>query len=81
METKPGIYTTEFWITVLTALGMLLAGAEDWIPAKYAGFAIAASAAAYTIARGLAKQGVAADPSVPANAKLFPRRKDMHPKR
>jgi len=78
METKPGIYTTEFWIIVLTALGMVLAGAQDWIPAKWAGILTAASAAAYAIARGLAKQGVAADPRTPANFKLLPRRKDSY---
>lgn len=76
METKPGIYTTEFWITVLTAIGMVVASVADWLPDKYAAIAIAVSTAAYAIARGLAKSGVAADPALHANYRIAPKTSD-----
>jgi hypothetical protein len=44
-------------------------------------YALALTSSAYAIARGIAKNGVAADPNVPANHKLVPTGKDMHPRR
>lgn len=69
METKPGIYTTEFWVTVLMALLPFLniVGVWNWISNWHAGILLTILGAAYTVARGQAKQGVAADPNLPAN--------------
>lgn len=52
---KPGIRTTEFWITVATGGGSLIASASGWLPPRYAAIATAVSGAAYALARGLAK--------------------------
>jgi len=54
---KPGYKTTEFWITIATSLGALIAALADALPPRYAAIATAASAAAYAIARGIAKTG------------------------
>lgn len=80
METKPAIYTTEFWITVLNIVGLVAAASVDVLPPRYAAIATAVVTALYTISRGLAKQGSAPDPAVPANTKLVPRKRDMKPK-
>jgi hypothetical protein len=80
METKPAFYTTEFWITVLTQVGLVLAVMSDTLAPRYGAMAAGVSVAAYSIARGLAKQGQPADPTVPANYKLVPRRRDMRPR-
>lgn len=50
---KPGIKTTEFWVTV----GTIGAGVAGILPFTLPGWAVAAIAAAYAIARGLAKNG------------------------
>lgn len=61
-EVKPGWKTTEFWVSVLSALGAIITGAAGVIPPKYAVFAAAASAGFYSVSRGLAKTGSAAPP-------------------
>jgi hypothetical protein len=52
---KPGYLTTEFWASIATALGMLVAalanGLNDQTAAKYSGIVTAG----YAISRGLAK--------------------------
>lgn len=60
METKPGVTTTEFWVSILTGLYMVLntTGVVNQIPDKWAGVATAVIAAAYSLSRGQAKQGV-----------------------
>lgn len=75
METKPGVYTTEFWVHLVLQLFFILNTAEIWnyMPQKWSGLIQAIMAAAYMLARGEAKKGVAADPSNPANFKLVPR--------
>lgn len=66
METKPGYKTTEFWLTIITAVAVLLAAVADVLPDKYAAIVASASTAAYAVARGLAKLGVKPDsPDVP----------------
>jgi hypothetical protein len=77
METKPGIYTTEFWVTALTVLGLVLASFLDAVPDKYAAIVVAVSTGAYTLARGLSKMGAEADPTVSGNFKLVPTQSDM----
>jgi len=59
---RPGIKTTEFWISlVLTFLGALLAFGviePDSAPAKWVGAILATgSAMGYAVSRGLAKKG------------------------
>jgi len=78
METKPGIYTTEFWFTLITALGVLVnwAGLWDWASNWHGGIVGAIVLAAYNYARGQAKSGVPADPAVPANFTLLPKQRD-----
>ena len=62
-EVKPGYLTTEFWITVVVALGSLLWGAGILDPEgagtanKVFGLVVSGlSAVGYTISRGLAKK-------------------------
>jgi hypothetical protein len=52
---KPGWQTTEFWITVLTAVGATAASATDNLPPRYATIASTVAVVAYAISRGLAK--------------------------
>lgn len=58
-ETKPGVYTTEFWITlfgsVLSAVDLL--GVADLVPDKYSAIALAVIGGLYSVSRGFAKQG------------------------
>jgi predicted acyltransferase len=54
---KPGHKTTEFAVTVLVALGSLAASLAGVLAPRYAAIASAVSVAAYSIARGLAKNG------------------------
>ena len=54
---KPGYKTTEFLVSVLTALGALLASLVGELSPKYAALASAISLGAYAISRGLTKAG------------------------
>ena len=63
-EVKPGWKTTEFWITVVVALGSLLWGAGILDPAgsgaanSVFGLVVSGLAAVgYTVSRGLVKKG------------------------
>ena len=68
METKPGVRTTEFWLTLVVQLLQVLniAGAWNFAPNKYSVIVSGVTAALYAVARGLAKAGVPA--SVPTDA-------------
>ena len=64
IEVKAGWRTTEFWITVVVALGSLLWGANVLDPEgagtanKVFGLVVSGLAAVgYTVSRGLAKKG------------------------
>lgn len=60
-ETKPGVYTTEFWTMLIgQVLGVLqLAGVLDIaVGNKYVVLAMAILGGLYQASRGLAKQGV-----------------------
>lgn len=61
METKSGIRTTEFWLTVITAAGALIAALASELPPRYAAIASAISVGLYAIGRGQAKSGVKPD--------------------
>lgn len=50
-----GYKTTEFWVTVLTIVGLVVAAVAAPLSPRYAAIGAAVSAAAYSIARGLAK--------------------------
>lgn len=68
-ETRPGIYTTEFWKTlILNVLGaaQLLFGPVD-VNNKYVVLAMAIITGSYTASRGLAKQGIPVTDPVPAS--------------
>ena len=55
---KPGIQTTELWVTVLTIIGQLVASLSGDLTPRYAAIGSAVAAAAYAISRGLAKTPV-----------------------
>lgn len=56
MTVKPGWKTTEFWMTALTNLGLVLAACVGVLPPQYAALAGALSQVAYNVSRGLAKR-------------------------
>ena len=56
---KAGLYTTEFWVTVLTDVGLVASASAGALPAKWAAIAAAVANVAYAVSRGLAKQGAA----------------------
>jgi hypothetical protein len=56
MTLKPGIRTTEFWVTVATEVGIVAAALAGNLSPRYAALATAVSGAAYALARGLAKK-------------------------
>ncbi len=55
MAPKPGIMTTEFWLTIIGAVGATAAAAAGVLPPKYAAALMTLSAIAYKLSRGLAK--------------------------
>jgi len=79
METKPAIYTSEFWLTVAIQLIFLLNTVHIWtyMPVKWSALVQAIVLAAYSLARGWAKSGVAPDPAVKGNYTLVPRNTDF----
>lgn len=54
---KPGIKTTEFWITTLTIVGTVGTALAGVLPASIAVPVAAIASGAYAVARGLAKKG------------------------
>jgi hypothetical protein len=52
---RKGYKTTEFWVTVLTIVGLVTSSVAAPLSPRYAAIGAAVSAAAYTISRGLAK--------------------------
>jgi hypothetical protein len=73
VETKPGIYTTEFWTSLLVGLFFFLdaVGAYDLIPKNWAAIGLAIIGGLYTASRGIAKIGATPDMSVPANTNVL----------
>lgn len=54
---KPGYKTTEFAVTVLTAVGALVAALAGELTPRWAAIASAVSVSAYSLARGFTKAG------------------------
>ena len=54
-DTTPGWQTSEFWMTTLGHVGLVLAAASGALPAKYAAIAGALSQLAYNLSRGISK--------------------------
>ncbi len=64
-EARPGIITTEFWLSVLAAIGVVVAGyVSDTFTTDLAWALGAGLIAAYAISRGLAKSGSREGPFV-----------------
>ncbi len=55
----PGWKTSEFWMTAIGQVGLILAATSGALPTKYAALAGALSQVAYSVSRGLAKSGTA----------------------
>lgn len=55
---KPGVRTTEFAVTTLTAVGSLAAALAGQLTPKYAALAASISTGSYALARGITKLGV-----------------------
>lgn len=60
METKPAIYTTEFWVHNIAMLGTILnlIGAWNFVPNTAVLWFQAIVTALYMLSRGIAKQDV-----------------------
>lgn len=54
---KSGIQTTEFWVTILTDVGVVATALQGALPAKWAALAVAVANVAYAVSRGLTKSG------------------------
>jgi hypothetical protein len=54
---KPGIKTTELWLTVLVEIGILATSIASYLPPKWASIDAAVAAGAYALSRGNAKSG------------------------
>lgn len=52
---KAGYKTTEFYITVLSIIGLVASSAAASLSPRYAAIGVSISTAAYAISRGLAK--------------------------
>jgi len=64
-EARPGIITTEFWLTVLSAIGIVVAGyISDTFTTDVAWALAAGLIAAYSLSRGFAKAGSREGPFV-----------------
>jgi hypothetical protein len=52
---KAGWKTTEFWVSTLSIVGLVVSSASAGLSEKYAAIGATISGAAYAISRGLAK--------------------------
>ncbi len=70
-ETRPGPKTTEFWVTAITNVLVFtdLLGADllNQVPDKYKMVYLAVVNALYSLSRGVAKQGIAYQPTDDGN--------------
>lgn len=57
MTLKPGVKTTEFWVTTIASVAAVVAAAADWLPPRYAAYVAIASQGLYALSRGIAKAG------------------------
>jgi hypothetical protein len=61
---KAGYKTTEFWVAVLTDVGLVVASASSSLAPRYAAIGAAVTSGLYTVARGIAKQNPPKDETV-----------------
>lgn len=54
---KPGIHTSEFWLTLAASTAAVVADIADALPDKYAALAVGISTGLYALSRGWAKSG------------------------
>lgn len=84
METKPSIYTWEFWIHNVLQIVLTLNTLGIWVylPGKWGQIASMLAQAllgsSFAISRGIAKSKGGFDPNLKANFKLIPRLKDLN---
>jgi hypothetical protein len=56
-KVKPGVKTTEFWLTVAVDVAALLSALTSALPPKWASAVAGISTGLYALARGWAKSG------------------------
>jgi hypothetical protein len=57
-EARPGVFTSELWLTLAAATTLVIAGyVSDTFPTRWAWMLFAGVIAAYVLSRGLAKAG------------------------
>lgn len=61
-EPRVGYQTTEFWVSVVAALGAIAAQVAGLVPEPWGAVLAGVSSAAYAISRGLAKSGTTSGP-------------------
>lgn len=61
METRPGIKTTEFWVTVFIQVLAMIGAASGKISYDAALFTAGGTGGLYTLSRGHAKNGIKPD--------------------
>jgi hypothetical protein len=81
LETKPAIYTTEFWVTLFgLALNFVnVADIWNWASNWHSGILATILIAFYTVARGIAKSKSPVDPNLASTYTLFPTLKKANP--
>lgn len=52
---KAGYKTSEFWVTTLSIVGLVISSAATSLSPRYAAIGVAVSGSAYAVSRGLAK--------------------------
>jgi hypothetical protein len=82
METKPSVYTSEFWLVILGQVFFTLNTSHIWtyMSPKWSGIIQGIILFGYLHSRGLAKSKGSFDPNLLANYKLFPRLKHANPR-
>jgi hypothetical protein len=63
METKPGIKTTEFWLTIAVDLAALLSALAGALPPKWAGAINMVATGLYALSRGWSKSKAPYNPN------------------
>jgi len=82
METKPAIYTTEFWVQIVLQVILTLNTLNIWnyVPNRFEWASVLAQAilgSFYMLSRGIAKNKGSIDPDNPGNYTLLPTKKKM----
>lgn len=64
---KSGVYSSEFWVTILTIIGSIAGSLEKILDPNYAAIAATISTIVYTVSRAFVKSNVADIPAAPSN--------------